>query len=379
MKKNTTFIVTSAGIILAIATLIFTLNKDEKPAPLPSETPIVSEPTEDIDDNDEIEEVSIADYFLYKENTIYKYISLNDQSPTDSMYNQEHFLIHRDGDVSQVKIVIPSENIEYVEVIELNEDYAKLLYTNSSNSKYNHTNFINNLPTEDSSLIMEGPLSVGANWPVDDTSVAEITNLNIEVEVPFGKFNAIEVATNHENGDYTKKYYVKDLGLIKTITSSIETGEHISVLNSIEENSELESTNMTLYAYDVVMDNVIIAEEPITLGYEPNYELILENMLKTVKSENYMALLTPNTTINSATLTYDDVNDTTADISSVVLDLSRDFIDELNVGASIEQTIIECLVATVGEYYGVAYVTILIDGQAFEDGHIQFGEKMPVN
>ena len=67
--------------------------------------------------------------------------------------------------------------------------------------------------------------------------------------------------------------------------------------------------------------------------------------------------------------------------NSVHIDLSKDFIDEMNAGAGMESMILQSLTNTLGSYYGVQEVYITIDGGQYESGHIiiQEGEPSLVN
>jgi len=78
--------------------------------------------------------------------------------------------------------------------------------------------------------------------------------------------------------------------------------------------------------------------------------------------DNYQPLIAGKGKINSVSW---------ADSGAViVVDLSSDYADELNVGAGIESGILQCIADTVGNYVGAKGVQFTMDGMAYESGHI---------
>ena len=89
--------------------------------------------------------------------------------------------------------------------------------------------------------------------------------------------------------------------------------------------------------------------------------------------DNYQPLIAGKGKINSVSW---------ADSGAViVVDLSSDYADELNVGAGIESGILQCIADTVGNYVGANAAQFTMDGMAYESGHISYklGDTVKVN
>nr|WP_225877723.1 GerMN domain-containing protein [Alkalibacter mobilis] len=93
---------------------------------------------------------------------------------------------------------------------------------------------------------------------------------------------------------------------------------------------------------------------------------------KEYKNESPSTVLTENTEINWLYLNNDGM---------VYIDVSGDFVTEMNAGAAYESMILQALANTIGNYYGVERILLTLDGDLYESGHIllQQGEYLTVN
>lgn len=87
----------------------------------------------------------------------------------------------------------------------------------------------------------------------------------------------------------------------------------------------------------------------------------LEEVYKEVLKQTNASVLTENTKINSLYLNKNGM---------VYIDLSGDFLKEMNAGSGYESMILDSLATTFGYYYGVDKVVLTIDGGNYESGHI---------
>ena len=93
---------------------------------------------------------------------------------------------------------------------------------------------------------------------------------------------------------------------------------------------------------------------------------VTRKVLEAAYKENAPAtVFSPNTRINSLYLNDDNM---------VYLDLSGDFITEMNAGAGYESMLLQCIANTFGNYYNVQKVILTIDNEPYSSGHI-FLEK----
>ncbi len=65
----------------------------------------------------------------------------------------------------------------------------------------------------------------------------------------------------------------------------------------------------------------------------------------------------------------------------VTVDLSADFIKEMNAGSGFELMLLDSIVNTIGDYYLKSKVIITIEGKPYESGHVlkKPGETFDVN
>ena len=87
----------------------------------------------------------------------------------------------------------------------------------------------------------------------------------------------------------------------------------------------------------------------------------LEEAYKSVLEDVDPVVLTENTKINSLYLNDDGM---------VYIDLSKEFLEEMNAGAGYESKILQSLADTFGNYYYSGKVVLTIDGGDYESGHI---------
>ena len=80
-------------------------------------------------------------------------------------------------------------------------------------------------------------------------------------------------------------------------------------------------------------------------------------------------VLTKNTKVNYLYLNDDGM---------VYIDLSSDFIKEMNAGAGYEGMILQSLVNTFGDYYGANKVMLTIEGKPYESGHVVLEKFEPL-
>ena len=248
---------------------------------------------------------------------------------------------------------------ESVNVLEIKDDQLTLLY--SRGETYFRQNFLNNEYGE-GKILLKSPLKEGNSWAYDENTTATITGLSKEVVTTIGNYQTIEVTLEGEEGK-TVNYYAKDVGLVKTISSG-EGYEVSSTLSSVENNIPLIQTITLFYpTIDGSIDTI-----DVQIEFNTNDEPI-DVIEEVVKDLSIYEVLSSNTKINE--LYFDEEE------NSVHIDLSKEFITEMNAGASFEALILQSLTNTLGNYYGVQEVYITIDGGPYESGHIIIEEGEP--
>ncbi|WP_313165702.1 GerMN domain-containing protein [Sedimentibacter sp.] len=217
--------------------------------------------------------------------------------------------------------------------------------------------------------------SRGETYFREDFTNREFQGGNVVLKLPYtgelkqivtsqGNFNAIEVITESDQGTSTN-YYAKDVGLVKSIYKSNDY-EVSSTLDSLEQNVPLIQT-VTLYYPDI--DGVHLNSVDVQVSFNTN-DSTKDVIEKTVKDLSVYELFSINTEINEL---YFDEND-----ESVHIDLSNNFIEEMNAGSGFESLMLQSIANTLGSYYGVENIYLTIDGNLYESGHISLKENEPL-
>jgi hypothetical protein len=261
----------------------------------------------------------------------------------------------------KVQRVVISPIGQYTEVIEIKDGKVTLVYSNPSHYLYEDlTN--NNFDTE--YVLLQEPLTVGNTWNYIEGVTSEITNTKVKIETPVGNFLAIEVTNTSIDGNIEIRYYAPNIGLIKSNTET-ETISYTSELIKYEEDTSIDVTE-NFYVYNVNEDEIVPESRVLKLTTNMNYNEIMEIEMKKY-TEEQIPLLTENTKINNVLLNRAE--------NIITIDLSNDFIEELNVGANIETNILTSISKTISSFYKIEHVNITVDGEAYESGHIESNEN----
>ena len=155
-------------------------------------------------------------------------------------------------------------------------------------------------------------------------------------------------------------YYVKDIGLVKTISKS-EGMEVSSSLSKIEENARVVQTTPFFYP-NIDDDRLYYTNKAFYFHTNDITKNALEKAYKenVPSSKNLNPVFSKNTKINSLYLNND---------GNLYLDLNQAFLTEMNAGSGIEAMILQSIVNTFGYYYGVEKVYLTIENEPYSSGH----------
>lgn len=288
----------------------------------------------------------IEDYYPFTENTKYVFEGEGNEFA--------YFTTYVDYvDNNRIQTRTNNGGTETVKVMEIKE--GQLIQIFSRGETYFRENFSDN-EYEAAKILLKEPLEEGNSWSSDENSTSTITSISKEVVTKIGNFNAIEVTTEGEQGK-TVDYYVKDIGLVKTVSSG-EGYEVSSTISSIESNQPFIQP-ITLYYPNV--DGVTLNTIDVQISFNTNDEPkdIIE---KNIKDLSVYEIISADTKINALYFNEEE--------NSVHIDLSKEFIADMNAGAGFEAMILQSITNTLGTYYGVQNVYITIDGGPYESGHI---------
>jgi len=232
---------------------------------------------------------------------------------------------------------------------------------------YYKENFLTKEANTDRILLME-PIEVGTTWK-NDNETNTITAVDKEVVTPYGTYLAVEVTrvTKNEKDEYTNiDYYAEDMGLIQ----SLNIGEGYEVSSSLQkvEKNAVQKKVVNFYYPNAMDERIFLYRKEIEFTTNDIPRILIIEAYKELPKEA-APVLTPNTKVNYLYLNQDGM---------VYVDLSRDFMNEMNAGAGYESLILQSLANTFGDYYGTSKVMLTIDGDTYESGHILLREFEPL-
>lgn len=297
--------------------------------------------------------LTIKDYYPFRENTIMKYIGVNNdfsQMMTFVEFMEENRL--------QVKVL--HDNRPKLVVLEYENGELREIY--SEDEFYHRENMLkSNMEKRD--ILLKEPLDIGNSWDTIDGYKRSITGIDVDIDLPFGSLKALEVTTQLGEGKVQRDYYVKNIGYVGTIY--LESGFEIKTLLEAVEKGPLKTSLRFYYPSVEDMETVYVDKE---VEIETNEEIIdiMEYNMKNPGHEKLLPSISENTSINSLEL------DRGAERAKI--DFSSDLVEDMNAGSSMEIEILRSIVNTVGNYYKVEGVYISINGEPYSSGHFSLNE-----
>lgn len=216
--------------------------------------------------------------------------------------------------------------------------------------------------TDGDDILLKEPLAAGTSWTAKDGSQRSITAVDKQIDTPSGSFKAIEVTTTR-NDSVNKDYYAKGTGLVKTEYISGDAKMTVtSELEKIEKDVPLKQA-VRFYFPQFEKNRIVYIDRVVEIKTNEDMKYKFQKELKTIPESGGLAkTLTKNTQVLGIIL--DDEKDT------VTVDLSSDFIKEMNAGTTLESMLVNSITNTFGNYYMKGKVIITIDGKPYESGHI---------
>lgn len=323
----------------------------EKPS-IPSK-PEVPSPIPDGVDNSQ--KLKVASFFPIRENTRYIYEGAGNEFASYNVYTS-----YTKG--NRVQTTTDNGGTVVADIIEVSDREVKKLFSRSE--MYYRENLLRDslLNTSDkkkSEVILKAPIKKGNSWKLNDGRIRTITSTSVDITTPVKNYNAIEVTTTGNDNTKSIDYYAKNVGLVKSVFSS-EGMEVSSTLKEIQNNTLL--TQDIKFFYPNIEDGKLYYKNR-DVDFKTNdiTRKTLEREYKQALQGVDSSVLTPNTKINYLYLNTDGM---------LYIDLSKDFLEEINAGAGYESMILDSIAATFGNYYNTRKVVLTIDGGNYESGHI---------
>ena len=301
------------------------------------------------------------DYFPIKSNTVFVYQGYGNEYASYTRYTD-----YANSTTQQFRI--NNGGTETVNVYEYTTYGVRLRYT--SNECYYRENFLGKTANRSEYLIKD-PIIKGTSWTLSDGSKRSITNTNATVKTDINTYiGALEITTINGT-NMTKDYYVKDIGLVKSV-HYLEGGYAIiSSLKQIKTSAPLTQT-IRFYYPDNKISRVWYVDKKISFYTNDVTRLKIVREFRNPPT-GLVCCIGPNTTNNW--LYYNTTN------KMVCVDFSPNFVTDLNAGSSYEQLCLTSIVNTIGRYYNNTKVYITLGGNPYTSGHIskKIGEPFITN
>ncbi|MBP1920820.1 GerMN domain-containing protein [Youngiibacter multivorans] len=346
MKK----IIRTVGMVAAL-TLLFACGA--KPAtPTVDPTTPATPTTPSVPSTSETPEaVSVKDYFPFEGDVEYIFEGMGNEYATFT-----RTVDYIDG--NRIQIRDNNGGTEIVKIIEADDNEVKIVY--SRGETYFRESFIKK-DSGKPEILLKAPIAKGTTWMMPDGSKSTITGIDVVVKVPYGEYKAVEVTIDGATGD-TINYYVKGVGLVKMVYNP-GTDEVSSSLKTVTKNKPY-SRLMTFYVTNSDAKLIRVNKE-VTFKTNSITRIILQDVYKAVGTEKNSNILSANTKINSLYLNDDGM---------VYIDLSKEFVTEMNAGSEFEAMILQSVTNTFGDFYGETRVMLTVDDKTYESGHILLDE-----
>ncbi|MDF2985649.1 MAG: Lipoprotein LpqB, GerMN domain protein [Eubacterium sp.] len=306
-----------------------------------------------------LDNLKIKDYFPLQNDVEYVYIGSGNEYASYNVYID----YIRDTKVQQR---INNGGTETVKVFEIKNGQLTML--SSKSEVYYRENFLEATGGE-SEVYLKEPLVVGNTWNLKNSKKRTITNIDVDITTSMGGYKAIEVTLDTPEGK-TLEYYVKDIGLVKTIYKSGEL-EVSSTLDKIKKNVAYTSV---IDFYYPVKESEKLHYSSKSIGFKTNDKThkVLEEAYKNIAVQKQEKPLLNDVQINILYLNIDKI---------VYIDLNSAFIAEINKQKQYEKAILQSIANTFGGYYNSEKVILTIDNKAYKSDNISMkkGEYLKVN
>lgn len=303
---------------------------------------------------------TIKDYFSFNENSEYVYEGKGNEYAS---YNV--FVDYLTG--NRVQLRSNNGGTETVRVIE-NKD-GKLTMLLSRAECYYRENLTQSSSSNEEILLKE-PLIKGTTWTISDNRKRYISNVDVQVTTPMGKYKTLEVTTENKEGK-NLDYYAPNVGLVKTAFVIKDADEITSSLNKIEKDQSLIQT-VKFYYPNATDEKLYFVNKELSFKTNDITKIVFEKAFKDLPKGEFGKVIGPNVKIKSLYLNKDN---------TVYVDFTKELVSEMNAGSGYEGMILQCITNTLGEYYGVDKVYITIEDIPYSSGHIMMkkGESFTVD
>lgn len=215
-------------------------------------------------------------------------------------------------------------------------------------------------------ILLQEPIALHASWAVTDGE-STITSTNVQLTIPFGKINAIEVTTMYDNGEKRLQYFAQGIGLV----AEYQSDENNTLLHGTElSERELDRTysqSIRFYYPDHASfqdDSESIKYIDQTIGFTPNMNIrrMFAERLSTPLSDSTLIPLSSTVQIRSIELINDEVH----------VDFSSELVTQMDLPRQGEKLLLQALADTFGAYYHKDKVFFTVEEEGYASRYFFF-------
>lgn len=295
-------------------------------------------------------EVLIENYFPFNENVQYSYLGEGNEYAAFDRYPQ-----YIEG--NRIQFTEKNAGSNHISVLEYKDGQLTEVFMRPET--YFRENMLDKKSESAGEILLKEPLKVGTTWKNPSGQTSEITGVDLDVETPLGVFAAIEV-TKTEEDSISRSYYAKNIGLIKQ--EFVGNDDSYLVSATLETRNEETPEVVVIKAYypDANAMGLEVSEVNVSFHTNDVTRNTMADLLKQVPGVEYGKLISDNTSINSLYLNED---------GRVYVDFSKELVEDMNAGSSGESLLLQGIVNTIGNYYGVEEVVLTVENKPYESGH----------
>ena len=301
-------------------------------------------------------QMTIENYIPYDENVYYSYAGEGNEYTAFNRYIQY---------IEDNRMQVSDQNAGTTVVSVLEYSDGQLVELLSRPETYFRENMLNEMSDDAGNILLKEPLQVGTSWENPSGFTSEITALAMDVETSLGVFPTIEVTEIAEDS-ILKRYYAENIGLVKEEF----IGNDDSYVNTATLETRTEETPevVVIKAYYPDANAMGLETSDVNVSFYTNdiTRNTIADLLKQIPGVEYGKLISDNTSINSLYLNDD---------GRVYVDFSKELTEDMNAGSSSESLILQGIVNTIGNYYGVQEVVLTVENQPYESGHYSMKEN----
>ncbi len=358
--------------MLALAVLLSACNTAAATEPIATEAVVTEAATEEVTEEPETE--AVTEEVTEEQTEAAVEVKAADFWGMETPYTREfsgeniagstHSVDYTDGDRAQLRVV--KEDEPWLYVYEKRADEIAVIA--GGKEQYFRHNLLNGIddPNQNTQkaerVLLKDPIQVGESWTTDaDPNEVKVTIKEVLPKTADHDARVVvEIVDVLTGNSPTLQTYEVGKGLVAEETA-FATGSEPHVMAVTGHDVERKATTVRLYYPS--NDGEGFVRREISHVFEPNSitRFVLEELWKQVPDAG-IAALTENTKINYL---YSNADET------AYIDLSRDFIDEMNSGSTGETMMLDSIAYTVGDLMSAKRVVLTIDGVPYSGAHVE--------